>query len=158
MAVMICQKSLGYSNSPMIHVPRVRLGTSNPGWCHDSTKLLASPRVSSYLVKAHQIYSGCCWFLLLRIGSCCCWNHVLHRCILLPLGQSSKTVKAQKKLEVNKSKSSLGEDCWEFYDSEGTSSHWCTSGSRWRWFPLKLCFVPSDVPFGCFGWIINPEY
>nr|GFA44331.1 late embryogenesis abundant protein, LEA-14 [Tanacetum cinerariifolium] len=32
MAVMICQKSLGYSNSPMIHVLKVKLVTNSPGF------------------------------------------------------------------------------------------------------------------------------
>ena len=31
MAVMICQKSLGYFNTPMIHVLSVGLVTSSPG-------------------------------------------------------------------------------------------------------------------------------
>nr|GEZ70263.1 hypothetical protein [Tanacetum cinerariifolium] len=60
MAVMVCQKPLGYFSSPMIHVPRARLVIHPPGWCHDSTKGLASPRVSSYLVKAYKIYLCCC--------------------------------------------------------------------------------------------------
>ncbi|GKF14937.1 hypothetical protein Tco_0056399, partial [Tanacetum coccineum] len=36
MAVMICQKSLGYSNSPMIHVLRIGLASSNPLLFFDS--------------------------------------------------------------------------------------------------------------------------
>ena len=36
----------------MIHVLRVGLVINSPGWCHDSTKELASLRVNGYLVKA----------------------------------------------------------------------------------------------------------
>nr|GEX45065.1 putative ribonuclease H-like domain-containing protein [Tanacetum cinerariifolium] len=60
MAVMVCQKPLGYFSLPMIHVPRVGLVINPPGRCHDSTKGLTSPRVSSYMVKAYKIYLCCC--------------------------------------------------------------------------------------------------
>ncbi|GKC52397.1 hypothetical protein Tco_1075142 [Tanacetum coccineum] len=65
MAVTVCQKLLGYSNSPLIHVLR--------NWtcfCYTrvfvNTKVSTSPRVSSYLVKASRIYLCCCkdWKLL----------------------------------------------------------------------------------------------
>ncbi|GKC97271.1 hypothetical protein Tco_1167546, partial [Tanacetum coccineum] len=65
MAVTVCQKLLGYSNSPLIHVLR-----NWTGFCYTRvfvfTKVSSSPRVSSYLVKAYQIYLCCCkdWKLL----------------------------------------------------------------------------------------------
>nr|GEU48374.1 copia protein [Tanacetum cinerariifolium] len=82
MAVMVCQKPLGYFSSPMIHVPRAGLVINPPGRCHDSTKGLASSRVSSYLVKAYKIYLCCCKDQMLLFhdpaifgvpASCSCW-------------------------------------------------------------------------------------
>ncbi|GJW34203.1 hypothetical protein Tco_0054235 [Tanacetum coccineum] len=59
MAVTVCQKLLGYSNSPLIQVLR-----NWTGFCYTRvfvfTKVSTSPRVSSYLVKAYQIDLCCC--------------------------------------------------------------------------------------------------
>ncbi|GJT13646.1 reverse transcriptase domain-containing protein, partial [Tanacetum coccineum] len=42
MVVMICQKSLGYSNSPLIHILRVGLVTNSPGSTHVAEVVLKS--------------------------------------------------------------------------------------------------------------------
>nr|GEX18121.1 reverse transcriptase domain-containing protein [Tanacetum cinerariifolium] len=60
MVVMVCQNPLGYFSSPMIHVPKAKVVFNPPGRSYNSIKGLASPRVSSYLVKSYKIYLCCC--------------------------------------------------------------------------------------------------
>nr|GEU82412.1 hypothetical protein [Tanacetum cinerariifolium] len=56
MAVMVCQKPLGYFNSPMIHVPRAGMVINPPG----------------YVVPAGRIRShSCCWVSASKHSSCC---------------------------------------------------------------------------------------
>nr|GEV71700.1 hypothetical protein [Tanacetum cinerariifolium] len=67
MAVMIWQKSLGYSNSPMIHVLRVGLVTNSPG-------LIKSTHVAAVVSKS---VAGLRFAedssMLLTFGIQCCW-------------------------------------------------------------------------------------
>nr|GEW71039.1 hypothetical protein [Tanacetum cinerariifolium] len=133
-AVMVCQKPLGYFSSPMIHVSRAELAFNPPGYCYNSTKGLASPKVSSYLVKAYIIYLCCCedpmlrfhdladfgvpdgllihagfWlllfgWLLLVLFYSCCWN----KDAILELTSEDLS----RILKLMMSHSRLGEDCW----------------------------------------------
>nr|GEV78615.1 hypothetical protein [Tanacetum cinerariifolium] len=103
MAVMVCQKPLGYFSSPMFHVPRAGLVIHPPG-----------PNVAVFGVPA-----GCscwfpysCWFLVAAVWlftavlfRSTCWNNDT----ILEL--TSEDLSRILKLMLSNSR--LGEDCWE---------------------------------------------
>nr|GEV05363.1 hypothetical protein [Tanacetum cinerariifolium] len=135
MAMMVCQKPLGYFSSPMIHVLRAKLVINPLGLCYNSTKGLASLRVISYLVKAYKIYLCCCedqmllfhdlavfvvpaglllpagfgfllfGWLLLVLFCSCYWNK---DAILMLTSEDLSRI-----LKLMLSNSRLGEDSWE---------------------------------------------
>ncbi|GJQ90145.1 hypothetical protein Tco_0001284 [Tanacetum coccineum] len=87
MAVMICQKSLGYSNSPMIHVLRIGLASTNPLLFFDShlpgvntpwdvMRIVCNPDLMDIMLLRLFFDAASSMLLvrgLLKIQHCCCW-------------------------------------------------------------------------------------
>nr|GFA80222.1 hypothetical protein [Tanacetum cinerariifolium] len=104
MAVMVCQKPLGYFSSPMIDVPRAGLvinplgpDAAVPGscclWCS-----CWFPHFCWFLVAAVWLFAAVLFCL-------CCWNTIA----ILEL--TCKDLFRILKLTLSNSR--LGEDCWE---------------------------------------------
>nr|GEZ92333.1 hypothetical protein [Tanacetum cinerariifolium] len=101
MAVMVCQKPLGYFRSPMIHVPRAGL-----------MLLFYDPAVFDVPADCSCWFPHFCWFLVAAVWlfaavlfRSCCWNKVT----ILELASEDLS----RILKLTLSNSRLGEDCWE---------------------------------------------
>nr|GEZ55710.1 hypothetical protein [Tanacetum cinerariifolium] len=101
MAMMVCQKPLGYFSSPMIHVPIAGL-----------MLLFHDPAAFGVLAGCSYWFPPSCWFLVAAVWlfvavlfHSCCWNNDA----ILEL--YSKDLSRILKLTLSNSR--LGEDCWE---------------------------------------------
>ncbi|GKB56982.1 hypothetical protein Tco_0913168 [Tanacetum coccineum] len=103
MAVMICQKSLGYSNSPMIHVLRIGLASSNPLLFFDSPLPGVNTPWDVMRIVSQSASIVFVFLLLLDVALAAAHSQVS---ILKLISED-----LSRNLKLTGSNSSLGEDC-----------------------------------------------
>nr|GEV26311.1 hypothetical protein [Tanacetum cinerariifolium] len=105
MAVMVCQKPLGYFSSPLIHVPRAGLVINPPGCC--CSMILLSLMFLLFVPAGFFIFAGflvaAVWLFAAVLVCSCCWNK---DAILEFTSEDLSRI-----LKLTLSNSRLGEDC-----------------------------------------------